>query len=314
MIDIVGKRKYFFALSVILILAGIAGLLVNGLNLDIQFQGGTIMQLQMNDDTFDAEKAGALASSIVGKTVSGQKLQTYNAKDANKKIDLLMLKISSENTLTDEEINKVVEAMRAEYKINPEAEMQVQSVQPFIGRELLSRGIRAAVLASVLIVLYVWWRFSVMSGLSAATMAIVALLHDAMIMFSVYTILRLPLNESFIAAILTILGYSMNDTIIIYDRIRENSTLLRKSNLPELVNKSIMQTLSRSINTTVTTLICVVTVYVFAVINNISSLRDFSLPLIVGLASGAYSSIFIACPLWMMWKQHKAEKRVAAKA
>lgn len=153
-----------------------------------------------------------------------------------------------------------------------------------------------------------------MSGLSAGVMAVLALLHDAAIMLSVYTVFRIPLNDSFIAAVLTILGYSMNDTIIIYDRIRENSNLLRKVPIAELVNKSILQTLARSINTVVTVLICVTTVYVFAVYHNIKSIQDFSLPLIVGITSGCYSSIFIASPLWVMWRQSKSKKKVPSKA
>lgn len=313
MIDIIGKRNYFFALSIILTLAGIIGYFVNGLQLDIQFQGGTIIQLQMNDDKFDTAKAEAVAASAINKKATAQKLQTYNAKDANKKIDLLMLKIGSENTLTNEELNKLVAALRSEFNVSSDAQMQVQNVQPFIGKELLAKGIKSVIISSILIILYVWWRFHVMSGLSAAVMAVVALLHDALIMFAVYTLFRIPVNDSFIAAVLTILGYSLNDTIVIYDRIRENSRYLRKTSLPELVNTSLVQTMTRSINTVLTTLICVVTVYVFAAMNNIASLKEFTFPLIVGLTSGAYSSIFIASPLWMIWKEHKAKKKVAAK-
>jgi preprotein translocase subunit SecF len=161
--------------------------------------------------------------------------------------------------------------------------------------------------SALLIIIYVWARFSVMSGLSAAIMSVVALLHDVFIMLSVYAIFKVPVNESFIAAALTILGYSINDTIIIYDRIRENSKLIRKSATFELVNKSINQTILRSINTVVTTLIAVATVYVAAAVNNINSLKEFTFPLLVGITSGCYSSIFIASPLWAMWKEHKAK-------
>lgn len=313
MIDLMGKRKYFFALSLLLIFIGIVGFFVNGLQLDIQFQGGTIMQIEMNDGNFDTNEVEGIVSSAVNKKVTAQKLQTLNVDNQNDKIDLLMLKVSKENTLTGEELNKVVEVLKEKYNVKEDAQMQVQSVAPFMGKEMLGKGLKAALIASLLIVIYVWWRFSVMSGLPAAIMAIVALLHDALIMLSVYTVFRIPINESFVAAVLTILGYSLNDTIIIYDRIRENSTLLRKVPVDELVNKSVVQTLSRSINTVVTTLVCIISVYIFASINNIQSLKEFSLPLIVGLASGAYSSIFIASPLWMMWKKSNTYKKVASK-
>jgi preprotein translocase subunit SecF len=149
-----------------------------------------------------------------------------------------------------------------------------------------------------------------MSGLSAGVFAIIGVLHDLMVMVAVYLIFRLPINESFIAAILTVVGYSMNDTIIIYDRVRENSRMLKKVPLPELVNTSIMQTLNRSINTVVTSLIAITTVFVFAEINGISSMSEFSFPLIIGIAAGCYSSIFIASPLWVMWKESQKKKTV----
>ncbi len=305
MIDLMSKRKYFFALSLIIVAAGLIGFAVNGLQLDIQFQGGTILQIQMQGEDFDTVKIQNEVSSLIGKNVSAQKLKTYNPDSTEDKINILMLKVGSTDTLTDVEINSVVNLLRDKYNVRQDAQMQVESVDPFIGKEMMNKGITAALIASGLIVIYVWWRFSVMSGLPAAMMAIAALVHDAMVMFSVYTIFRIPVNEAFVAAVLTILGYSLNDTIIIYDRIRENTTLMGRKKIEELVNRSVLQTLTRSINTTVTVLFCIITVYIFASVNNIQSLRDFSLPLIAGLASGAYSSIFIASPLWMMYKQSR---------
>jgi preprotein translocase subunit SecF len=174
----------------------------------------------------------------------------------------------------------------------------------------MQNGIRAILIAFVLIILYVWVRFKVMSGLSAGVFAVVGVLHELLVMVSVYLIFQLPLNESFIAAILTVVGYSMNDTIIIYDRIRENSKLLRKVPLPELVNQSIMQTLNRSINTVVTSLIAITTVFIFAKIYGISSIEEFSFPLIIGIATGCYSSIFIASPLYVMFKESQKKSKV----
>ena len=309
MIDLYSKRHYFFALSIVIVLAGFIGYLFNGFQLDIQFQGGTIMRIEMNDDKFDTSEVESVISSTIGKKVSAQKLQTYNAKDSSDKIDLLMLKVSKEDTLTGEQINQVVETLKAKYNVKPDAQMQVQSVAPFIGKEMLQKGLLAAVLASVLIVIYVWWRFSVMSGLSAAIFANLALLHDAMVMLAVYVIFRIPLNESFVAAVLTILGYSINDTIVIYDRIRENTRLMKKVPVSQLVNTSVVQTMARSINTTVTVVLCVTTVLIFSSVNNITSIKEFSMPLLVGLVSGTYSTIFIASPLWAMWQQHKLKRK-----
>jgi preprotein translocase subunit SecF len=312
MTDLMGKRKYFFALSLLIIIAGIAGFLINGLELDIQFQGGTIIKIEMADENFDADTIGTELSGSLGKIITAQKSKTFNPENPVDMIDMLVLKVSSEETLTSDELGTVYEILENKFAVDPNAQKDERIVAPFIGKELMSKGVQAVLIASVLIILYVWWRFSVMSGLPAALAAIIALLHDALVMFSVYSLFRIPLNEAFVAAVLTILGYSMNDTIIIYDRIRENSGLVKKASTKELVNKSVLQSLSRSVNTLITTLVCVLTVFIFASINNISSLKEFTLPLLIGLISGTYSSIFIASPLWMMWKDYKLKRRVHA--
>lgn len=314
MIDFVGKRKYFFGLSIILIVIGFIFLFINGLELDIQFQGGTLLKVEMPDENFDADEIAATVGNELNKAVTGQKMRTFNPENAEEAIDMLMLKVSSKDTLTDDEIKDVINILREKYNVKQDAQNQVQSVQPFIGREMLKDGLLAAIISSVAIVIYVWWRYRTISGLSAAVMGLVALFHDVLVMFLMYPVFRIPVNESFIAAMLTILGYSINDTIIVYDRIRENRKLYRKASLAELVNMSTTQTLSRSINTTITTVISVLCVFIFASINNIQSLIDFTLPLLVGLVSGSYSSIFIASPLWEMWQTYRAKKAVPGKA
>ncbi|RCX13823.1 protein translocase subunit secF [Anaerobacterium chartisolvens] len=314
MVDLFSKRRYFFVLSIILVLSGIIGLMVKGVKLDIQFQGGTLMQIFMSDDSYNTEDIQAAISKAIGKSVTAQKMQTYNAEDSSSKINLLQLRVAKDSTLTGEEINQVVELLKKDFNVSEDAQMQIQSVEPFMGKEMLQKGILAAIIASVLIVLYVWWRFSVMSGLSAAIFANLALIHDAFIMFSVYVVFGLPLNESFLAAVLTILGFSINDTIVVYDRIRENTKAMRNMPYSQLVNTSVIQTISRTINTTVTVMICVITLYVFAFVNNIDSIKDFSFPLMIGLLSGTYSTIFIASPLWAVWQEARLKRRVAAKA
>ncbi|MCR4437031.1 MAG: protein translocase subunit SecF [Clostridiales bacterium] len=316
MVDLMGKKYYFFALSALIIIAGIVAYIVNGgMVLDIQFQGGTILEIQMKDGNFDPRKAEDIVKNTVGKIATAQKSETYDSSGKNPKVYLLTINIANkQGSLTGDEQTKLVEALRKEFDIPADAQMNVNNVAPFIGTELLSKGLQGVFWASVLIILYMWWRFQVMSGLSAGVTAILALLHDALIMLSIYAIFRVPVNDAFIAAVLTVIGYSMNDTIIIYDRIRENSNLLKKTPIAELVNRSIIQTLSRSINTVVTVEICMITVYAFAAYYNITSIMDFTLPLIVGITSGCYSSIFIASPLWVMWKESRAKKKVASKS
>lgn len=308
MIDLMSKRNYCFAFSIIILVIGFIGLLVNGIQLDIQFQGGTILQIVMEDDSFNSNDIEVEVSDLISKSVTAQKLQTYNPENAEDMINILMLKVSSEDTLTDTELNSVVNMISENYNVNENAQMEVQSVAPFIGAEMLQNGLKATILALALIIIYVWWRFRVM-GLAAAITAVVALLHDVVIMFAVYIVFKIPINESFVAAMLTILGYSLNDTIIIYDRIRENTRIMGKADTEALVNTSVVQTLTRTITTSITTLVCVIVVYIFGAVYNIQSLKDFSFPLMFGLISGTYSTIFIASPLWLIWKKAQ-EKRV----
>jgi preprotein translocase subunit SecF len=312
MVDLMGKKNYFFALSILILLAGVVGYFINGLQLDIQFQGGTIMQVEMPDDTFDTERAADIVMEAIGKKAIVQKSSTINVENREDKIDLMVLNIGSRDTLDEDERTKVLDALKAEFKFEKE-NVTLQSVEPFIGNEIRTKALYAVLCSSVLIILYVWWRFRTMHGLSAGICAVVALIHDVMVMFAVYIIFRLPLNESFIAAALTIIGYSINDTVVIYDRIRENSRLAKKMPVRELVNKSVLQSLSRSVNTSITTLISVMTLYIFAVAFNIQSIREFALPMAAGIISGVYSTLFIASPLYMMWQESKTKKKISRK-
>ena len=308
-IDIMKRKNYFIALSIIVILIGVAAYFYyGGFNLDIQFQGGTVIEMHMNDDKFDLQKIDDMLTSMLHKNVTAQKSYALNAVN-NKKVDLLIINIASNETLTVDEKNNVIKAIREEFKLADDSQMTVRNIHPSIGRELLHRGLKGVFWMSVLIAVYVAVRFRVMSWQSGV-FAVVGIIHDVLIMLAAYVIFQIPVNESFIAAILTIVGYSMNDTVIIYDRIRENNSLLRKMSVSELTNKSIWQTLGRTINTTVTVLICLITVYIFATINNIPSIKEFSLPLIIGTISGTYSSIFISSPLWVVSKEREMKKKV----
>lgn len=313
MMDLMGKRNYCFILSGLILLACIIGLVVNGVQLDIQFQGGTIMQIEMPDDTFDTQKAEQIVMDTIGKRAIVQKSRTYNAESSTTDLDLMVLSIASDNTLNEEERSKVQDALRKEFNIKEDAQVTVNSVDPFIGEEIKTKSLYAIFWASFLIILYVWWRFRVMHGLSAGVFAVLALFHDIMVMFTVYVIFKLPLNDSFVAAVLTIIGYSINDTVVIYDRIRENTKLMRKASVHELVNTSVVQSLSRSINVSLCVLISILTLYMFAWYYNIQSVKEFTLPLTVGILSGVYSTIFISSPLYMLWQERNIKKRALRK-
>ncbi len=319
MVNLYNKRYYFFILSALIFAAGLIAYFAYGFKLDIQFEGGTVIEMRAIKDTFtqdNTQKITAQVAELVQKTVNKpaqvQKSTAYDTSaEKSESYDVIKISIGSKDTLTNDELTSVKEAVIKELKLDAEnAVISEESVEPFIGKEISQNGVRAVLISFVLIILYVWFRFKVMSGLSAGVFAVIGVFHDLLIMVSVYLIFRLPLNESFIAAILTVVGYSMNDIIIIYDRVRENSRLLKKVPLPELVNTSIIQTLNRSINTVVTSLIAITTVFVFAKINGISTMEEFSFPLIIGIAAGCYSSIFISSPLWVMWKESQKKNKV----
>lgn len=175
-------------------------------------------------------------------------------------------------------------------------------VSATVGGELLGSSLQALLIAAVLMLIYISFRFELLSGLSA----VLALVHDVLIMLSVYAIFRIPVNTSFVAAMLTIIGYSINATIVIFDRIRENTKYLKKETFANIVNKSIWQSMGRSINTTVTTLITIVMIYILGV----TSVREFALPIIIGLLCGTYSSIFLAGSFWCLFRGKKADAKV----
>lgn len=311
MVDLMGKKNYFFALSILIFIVGIVGIFVNGIQMDIQFQGGTIMQIEMPYDTFSTDRAEDIVMDAIGKKANVMRSSTYNAENEAENINLMVLNIASDETLNDVERQSVLDALRAEFNISEDANVTVNSVEPFIGDEIRTNSAYAILVSSILIIIYVWIRFRNMHGLSAGVFAVLALLHDIFVMFTVYVLFKIPLNDSFVAAMLTIIGYSINDTVIIYDRVRENMKIYRKMPIRELVNKSVLQTVSRSINTSITTLIAILTLYVFSAIYNIESIKEFTMPLVVGIISGVYSTIFIASPLYMVWQERKIGKKAA---
>ncbi len=316
-INLYSKRYIFFILSALIMISGVIAYFTMGFELDIQFQGGTVIEMRANDDTFTdtnvqeiTSKITELVENTVDKSAMVQKTAAYDV-DSKSSFDVVKISIGSTETLTSDEIVKVEDAVVKELNLKAkDPVVNEESVEPFIGKEISQNGVKAVLIAAVLIILYIWWRFKLVSGLSAGVFGVVGLLHDIGVMITVYLIFRIPVNDSFIAALLTIFGFSMNDTVIIYDRIRENTRLLRKVPFPELVNTSVIQTLNRSINTTITVLMAVITVYVFAKINGIASIEEFSFPMIIGLISGTYSTIFITTPLWVMFKESQKKRKV----
>ena len=299
-IDFYKNRKIYFAISICILLVGLAFTVMNGVQLDIQFQGGTILKYTYTGQV-DVTEAEELIESAIGKITNCQDQTTFGS-DAK----MLIISLANNEALTSQEQEQVTDALLGAF---PEAELSLSttlSVQPFTGARFFRNGILAIFLSFALILVYVGIRFRNIGGFSAGFMAIVALFHDAFVVTAVFIIFKIPLNDSFIAAVLTIIGFSINDTIVIYDRIRENKFLMgSKVSTTELVNTSITQSMSRSINTNIAVFVSITIVYVFAQVYNIESIKDFALPMMFGTISGCYSTICIAGPLWVMWKNRQ---------
>ena len=291
------NRKWFFMISAAFLLTGIIVSLFFGIKMDIQFKGGSILKYSY-EGSMDLAQVDSAVTAAIKQEVSSQETVSFGD---NKKY--LVINVAGTVALTPDEQIALKASLEQAF---PETTFKLESanlVSPFIGRELLIKGLWAILIASVLIVAYVWFSFRSMSGPSAGVMGLVALYHDVLVAFFAFVVLRIPLNESLVAVILTILGFSINDTIVVYDRIRENERLQKgKMPLADLVDLSINQSLTRSINTSLATFGAIGVAYIFAFIYNIDSIKEFALPMMLGVISGSYSTVCLAGPLWVMWK------------
>lgn len=292
MFNIVEKKKIFFIIPIVLILIGIVSMILQGFVLDIEFRGGISVTAALgqefnNDDIYD------LVNDAIGIKPSSVQKSGDNGEDVI--IKIMYQGDSKELESADRE--KLKTALSEKYGIEND-QISISNVTATIGKEMTQRSFLLCLITVVLMLVYITIRFELMSGVSA----VVALIHDVLIMLTFYSLLRIPINSSFIAAILTILGYSINASIMVFDRIRERRRLAtKKTVLNDLVNESIWSTMGRSINTTVTTLLTVVLLYFMGV----PSLQEFTLPIIIGVLAGFYSSVFVAGPFWALCKSGK---------
>jgi preprotein translocase subunit SecF len=295
--DIVKHRKKFFMLSIAITLLGIITLLTVGLNYGVDFKAGTTLDISTGGQAVDKVKVEQIVSDVGFKnipiTIGG---------DLNDRVTIRFDKV-----LDAQQVKSVETAFKTAY--GDKVTKEENTVDTELAKELALKAIYAVLIASVGIMIYVSirfeWRFAIAG--------IVALLHDAFIVISLFSIFQLEVNLTFVAAILTIIGYSINDTIVIFDRIRENQRFTKLKtfeDLSNLVNKSIWQTMTRSINTVITVLIAAICLFIFGS----SAIRIFSLAIIMGLVSGAYSSIFIASPVWLLLKNKSVGSKTSATA
>ena len=306
-INFIGNRKKFYTFSCALIAIVLVFCGIFGVKMDVEFKGGSMVTL-----SYEGEADLNALKSTISTELNKSNLTLQTGSDISGSQTLTVTLPGSE-TLTTEQMNSLLTTLNEQYPANNFVQNEVNNVDATIGKEFLLKSIVALIAACVLILLYVAYRFRKIGGLKAGSTAIVALLHDMFVVFGVFVILRIPLNGNFIAALLTILGYSINDTVVIYDRIRENSALYSKKQmgLAELVNLSINQSFARSLMTSITTCLALGVVCVISVIYRLDSIYSFAFPLLFGMVSGVYSTICIATPLWVDWKR---KKKAAKKA
>lgn len=288
--NIVQRRKTWFVISIVIIIIGLLAMPVNAimgngiLNFDVEFAGGTEIQIGIGED-FTNSDVSAIIKEVTGQTAP-QVQRVLGKDEVNVKL----------RTIDKDVRNKLEEALKAKYAKSEF--LEISDVSGTISSEMQRTALLAVFIACAAMLIYISIRFkNWKSGVSA----IVALLHDILIVFGIYAVFRIPINNSFIAAILTIIGYSINNTIVIFDRIRENKNTYKRNDFENLTNNSTKQTLGRSINTSLTTLFTISSIYFVGV----ASVREFAMPIMVGIIAGTYSSIFISTSIWYVFNTKK---------
>lgn len=309
-IDFIGKRKLFFTISIVLVAFSVLSTFIFGVDLDIQFKGGTIITYvydgELNCDNFTDD-----AKEILGGT--GVKYTTgvdFSSGKSN-----IQLSLTSTSGLSSDKQFELTNSLTEKYAENNIELVESSDVSPSSGREFFLKCIVAVILSSVVLVIYIAIRFKKIGGWLAGICAIIALLHDCIIVYGTFIVCGMPINANFMAVVLTILGYSINNTIVIYDRIRENSKLYgKKMTREENVNMSINQSITRSLNTSITTVVAMLAVTIVAAVYGVTSIISFSLPVMVGMIAGTYSSVCLVAVLWSYLESKKTPRKNAPKA
>jgi preprotein translocase subunit SecF len=305
------NRKKFFAISLGIMAIGLIFNIIYGTKLDISFTGGAVIKYSYTG-TVQQNDVEKIVEDATKKEASVAILENVKSADGSASLNNVSISFAGTNSISLENQQAIAKSLSAKY---PSAKFQVvesSSVNPSMGQSFFMKCIAAVIIAFILLIIYIAIRFQKIGGTAAGAMAIIALLHDVAMVYFTFIIFRFSLDANFIAVVLTILGYSLNDTIIIYDRIRENRRLLGpKTPYSVLVNTSINQTFTRSLYTAGCTFSSIACVFIVAAVYGLSSVTTFALPMMVGIMTGCYSSVCIAGPLYVMWENHKAAQRAA---
>ncbi len=303
--DFYGTRKVFFIISIVLVAVSILSSFIFGVGIAIEFKGGTIADYSYTGTVNENDLASA-AKDVLGTNVRVQLGETFTGDNSAS----FTVSFSMDEPFTVELQDELMKTFTEKYPDSEIELLQCNDVAASAGKNFFGKCIVAASFAAIVLILYIAWRFKKISGWSAGLFAVVTLLHDLTTVYGAFVICGFEIDSNFMAVILTILGYSVNDTIVIYDRIRENQQLMPQNTpLVELVNTSLSQTMRRTIRTSITTITTMLIVTILAAIKGVDSILSFSIPLMVGMTVGCYSSLCLAPMLWTSWKTRKAEAK-----
>ena len=304
-VNFVGLRKRFLTFSACLMAAIVLCAVVLGVHLDTEFTGGAMITLSY-ENSFEMSVVQKAASEALGS--NGLTLQTGENVATGEQT--LKISMPGTETVTTDEVQTLLDSLNESCPDNSFAQLSLSNVSAAMGTKFLQKSLVAVVFALVLILAYIAYRFKKIGGLTGGMMAVLALLNDLMVVFGTFVLLRAPLDGNFIAAMLTILGYSINDTVVVYDRIRENRGLLgKKAGFQELVNQSINQSARRTIITTVTTVMALGVMCVVSKLYGLDSIFTFAFPLMMGMFSGVYTSLCVSTSAWVAWSERKNAKK-----
>jgi preprotein translocase subunit SecF len=300
MFDVIGKRNWYFGFSLLLIVPGVISLLLWGLNLSIDFTGGSRMTLLL------PQRSNERTVSAVKDVFVGENIEIVTVQQSGKH---LIIRTKPMDDKQDAKVLKKLQSVDSSFK-----QEEFETIGPVIGREITQKAVNALIIASLLIVLYIAWSFrNVRKPLSSwrfGICAVIALLHDALVVVGIFSLLGhfygVEVDSLFITALLTVIGFSVHDTIVVFDRVRENLRRNIDTPFPQVVNDSILETFVRSLNTSLTALLVLFTLFLFGG----QTIHWFVLALLIGVASGTYSSIFNAAQLLVVWQEFSQRRKL----
>ena len=303
--DYIKNRKIYFIISGIIVIFSILSTFIFGAKLDIQFKGGTLITYLYEGD-IDSNAFAADAEEALG----GIQVKVTTGTDFNTGKNNIQLSLLSNSGLTADKQIVLNDTLEEKYADNSLQMAESTDVSPSSGKEFFQKCIVAAVFAAIVLILYIAIRFKNIGGWLAGICAVIALFHDIIVVYGTFVIFGMEIDANFMAVILTILGYSINDTIVIYDRIRENRTLMgKKASFEELVNRSVNQSARRTLITTITTVMALGVMCVVAKLYGLDSIFTFAFPLMMGMISGVYTSLCVSTSAWVLWSERKPKTK-----